>query len=67
MKTKLTAFIGIVLMLAMTLALVGCNKKTAETTTVTAAAPTVVSQQVEQVTGAQPATQAQQNLSLIHI
>ena len=61
MKTKLTAFIGIVLMLAMTLALVGCNKKTAETTTVTAAAPTVVSQQVEQVTGAQPATQAQQN------
>jgi len=44
MKRSLTAFIGIVLMLAMTLALVGCNKKTDETVTVTAAAPTVVTQ-----------------------
>ena len=50
MKRSLTAFIGIVLMLAMTLALVGCNKKTDETVTVTAAAPTVVTQQVEEAT-----------------
>ncbi|MDO4407117.1 MAG: hypothetical protein Q4C07_08040 [Eubacteriales bacterium] len=57
MKRSLTAFIGIVLMLAMTLALVGCNKKTDETVTVTAAAPTVVTQQVEE------ATEAQQNQS----
>lgn len=57
MKRSLTAFIGIVLMLAMTLALVGCNKKTDETVTVTAAAPTVVTQQAEE------ATEAQQNQS----
>ena len=57
MKRSLTAFIGIVLMLAMTLALVGCNKKTDETVTVTTAAPTVVTQQAEE------ATEAQQNQS----
>lgn len=57
MKRSLTAFIGIVLMLAMTLTLVGCNKKTDETVTVTAAAPTVVTQQAEE------ATEAQQNQS----
>lgn len=61
MKRSLTAIIGIVLMLAMTLALVGCNKKTDETATVTAAAPTVVSQQVEQPTQAQQNAQEQQN------
>lgn len=57
MKRSLTAFIGIVLMLALTLTLVGCNKKTDETVTVTAAAPTVVTQQAEE------ATEAQQNQS----
>lgn len=60
MKRSLTAFIGIVLMLAMTLALVGCNKKTDETVTVTTAAPTVVTQQAEEATEAlqnQSATQ----------
>lgn len=57
MKRTISALIGIVLMLAMTLALVGCNKKTAEETA-TVTAPSIVTEAVaEQTTAAEQTTQ----------